>query len=146
MLKRNGNGRLGADGGWLVAKVQDHGHGRTMLCHAVSRLRHALFMSRRVWVLTAKLNNTHAGLVALAAILQDQAAAEDQRIHLIQKAARSIRDDVVDECALSSSVRTVRGFVLAHADRAAAQSKATAETLDRTIDALERMALNLRGE
>ncbi len=78
----------------------------------------------------AKLEDTRAGIAAIADLLRTFSALEDKRAHLTLKAAR--------ERHSAACVET------AHIDDAVARSKGTAEAPDRITEALERLAASLR--
>ena len=98
-------------------------------------------MTRRERALLAKLNDTRASLVAMAATVRNLSAFEDARTHLITRAARERRSGMAEDVTRDSAFQ---GSVTMHADSAVAQSKRTAEVLDRVTEALERLAASLR--
>jgi len=74
-------------------------------------------ISRREQALAAKLEDTRAGITAIADVLRTFSAIEDKRTHLTLKAARERRSDV--------------GVMATHIDAVVARSMGTAEALDR---------------
>ena len=78
----------------------------------------------------AKLEDTRAGIVAIADVLRTFSALEDQRTYLTLKAARERRSEV--------------DVVATHIDSAVTRSKGVAEALDRVTEALELLAASLR--
>ncbi len=105
-------------------------HAGTMLLRGVLRARRFLPVTRRERALMAKLEDTRAGIAAIADVLCTFSALEDKRTHLTLKAARERRSEV--------------GVMATHIDGAVARSKGTAEALDRVTEALERLAASLR--
>lgn len=98
-------------------------------------------MTRRERALLAKLNDTRASLAAMAATVRSFSAFEDARTHLITKAARERRSGIAESVARDLAFE---GTATTHTDGAVAQSKRTAEVLDRVTEALERLAVSLR--
>ena len=95
--------------------------------------------TRRERALAAKLDRTRASLATMAEVVRTFSALEDARAHPATGAAceRCGEEGVADDPALPGTVAT-------HTDSAAAQSKRTAELLDRVTEALERLAASLR--
>jgi hypothetical protein len=98
-------------------------------------------MTRRERALLAKLEGTRASLATIAATVRNFSAFEDARTHLITKAARERRSGVAESVTCDPAFQ---GIVTTHIDSTAAQSKRTAEVLDRVTEALERLAASLR--
>jgi len=101
-------------------------------------------MSRRERVLAAKLDDTRSSLAAMAAVVRTFSAFEDARTHSINKAARERHSGMAESVTRDPAFPAFQGIVTTHADSAAAQSKRTAEVLDRVTEALERLAASLR--
>ena len=101
-------------------------------------------MTRRERALLAKLNDTRASLAAMAATVRNLSAFEDARTHLITRAARERRSRMAESVTRDPGFTAFQGVVTTHADSAVAQSKKTAEVLDRVTEALERLAASLR--
>ena len=101
-------------------------------------------MTRRERAQLAKLNDTRASLVAMAATVRNLSAFEDARTHLITRAARERRSGMAESVTRDPAFTAFQGSVTTHADSGVAQSKRTAEVLDRVTEALERLAASLR--
>jgi len=98
-------------------------------------------MTRRERALLAKLSDTRASLAAMAATVRNFSAFEDTRTHLIARAARERCSGVAESVTRDPAFQSI---VTTYADSAVAQSKRTAEVLDRVTEALERLAASLR--
>jgi len=101
-------------------------------------------MTRRERALAAKLNDTRAGLAAMAAVVRSFSALEDARTHMIVKAARDRRSGVAESIPSDPALTAFQESVATHSDSIVARSKGTAEILDRVTEALERLAASLR--
>ncbi len=101
-------------------------------------------MTRRERALVAKLHDTRASLAAIAAGVRTFSAVEDARTHLIVKAARERRSGTAESATVDPELTAFQGVATTSVDSAVAQSKRTAEVLDRVTEALERLAASLR--
>ena len=110
-----------------------------MIGRGFVRASRLLPTTRRERALAAKLDRTRASLAAMAEVVRTFSALEDARAHPATGAAckHCGGEDVAEDPALAGTVAT-------HTDSAAAQSKRTAELLDRVTEALERLAASLR--
>jgi hypothetical protein len=121
-------------------------HGCTMIGRGFSRARRLLPTTRRERALVAKLNDARASLAATAAVVRTFSALEDARAHLIVKAGRERRSGATKDIAHDPALTAFQGLVTTHIDSAVAQSKRTAEILDRVAEALERLAASLQNK
>ena len=112
--------------------------GRTLF-----QAKRLLPMTRRERALASKLNETRAGLAAVATVVRNFSALEDARAHLLLKAAREGRTGV-EGAAGDPAAAVLPGTVTTPIDAAVARSKRTAEILDRVTEALERLGASLR--
>ena len=101
-------------------------------------------MTRRKRALVAKLHDTRASLAAIAAGVRTFSAVEDARTHLIAKAARERHSGTAESATCDPELTPSQGVVTTNIGSAVAQSKRTAEVLDRITEALERLAASLR--
>ena len=108
------------------------------------RARQLLPTTRRERALVAKLHDTRASLAAIAAGVRTFSAVEDARTHLMVKAARERRSGTAESATCDPELAASQGVVTTNIDGAVAQSKRTAEVLDRVTEALERLAASLR--
>jgi len=108
------------------------------------RARRFLPVTRRDRALVAKLHDTRASLAAIAAGVRTFSAIEDARTHLIVKAARERRSGTAESATRDPKLTAFQGAATTNIDSAVAQSKRTAEVLDRVTEALEQLAASLR--
>ena len=101
-------------------------------------------MTRRERALAAKLDDTRARLAAMAAVVRTFSAFEDARTHVIIKAGRERRSGAAKNITHDPASAAFQGSVTTHIDTAVAQSKGTAEILDRVTETLEQLAASLR--
>ena len=101
-------------------------------------------MTRRERALATKLHDTRASLAAIAAGVRTFSAVEDARTHLMVKAARERRSGMAESATCDPELTSFQGIATANIDGVVAQSKKTAEVLDRVTEALERLAALLR--
>ena len=111
-----------------------------MLLRGVPWLKRLLPMSQRDQAQLAHLDNTRAGMAMIADVLREVSARQGLHAHAIHRAARASRGALTEAGTLNS----LQSTFLTHATDAAVWSRQTAASLDAAIEALERLAAELR--